>query len=195
MPSTIGRHDRIIRQTMPWPSKKYTVIYADPPWNYNRSLANGAAAKHYTTQENSWLLGLPVANIADDTSALFLWATMLTLPLALQLIDRWGFRYSTCAFTWIKLTKDGKGWFMGTGAYTRANAELCLLGAKGTPTKLIKDHSVRQLVATPIGPHSEKPPEVRDRIVQLLGDVPRIELFARHVVRGWDHWGNEVGIK
>jgi N6-adenosine-specific RNA methylase IME4 len=40
--------------------------------------------------------------------------------------------------------------------------------------------------------HSKKPNEARDRIVQLMGDLPRIELFARQKTDGWDVWGNEV---
>lgn len=85
--------------------------------------------------------------------------------------------------------------FWGMGAYTRANAEICLLGV--TPgfkaAAQIKSHAVHQVIESPIQEHSAKPNETRRRIVELLGDVPRIELFARQRVPGWDAWGDEMG--
>jgi N6-adenosine-specific RNA methylase IME4 len=80
---------------------------------------------------------------------------------------------------------------MGMGHYSRQSVELCLLGVRGRGLER-KSASVRQLVETVPGEHSEKPAEVRDRIVQLFGDVSRIELFARQRVTGWSAWGNEV---
>ncbi len=76
------------------------------------------------------------------------------------------------------------------GFWTRANTEDCLLATRGHPKRI--DRSVRQLLISPRLKHSQKPPETRDRIVQLMGDIPRIELFARQKVEGWDCWGNEV---
>lgn len=127
-------------------------------------------------------------------AALFLWATFPTISEALRVMDAWGFIYKGAAFVWVKTyAKSGKP-FWGMGAYTRANAEVCLLGiSKDFKAKeKIKSHAVHQIVAAPVGRHSEKPDEVRQRIVELLGDVPRIELFARERVDGWDAWGNEV---
>jgi len=80
--------------------------------------------------------------------------------------------------------------FAGLGWWVQGNAELCLLATKGHPHRISK--SVRQIVEAPRGRHSEKPAEVRDRIVQLMGDLPRIELFARQAADGWDCWGNEA---
>ena len=103
----------------------------------------------------------------------------------------WGFKYKTVAFTWVKTNKKSPSWFVGLGYYTRANPEICILGIRGkAPAK--KSCSVRQLVVNPIGDHSTKPPCVRERIVELFGDVPRIELFARQKVEGWDSWGHGV---
>lgn len=124
----------------------------------------------------------------------FLWATFPNISEAVKVMEAWGFQYKTAAFVWIKTyPKSGKP-FWGMGAYTRANAEVCLLGiSKGFKAKeQIKSHAVHQIVEAPVGRHSEKPDEVRQRIVELLGDVPRIELFARERVDGWDAWGNEV---
>lgn len=124
----------------------------------------------------------------------FLWATFPNIGEAVKVMEAWGFQYKTAAFVWVKTyPKSGKP-FWGMGAYTRANAEVCLLGiSKGFKAKeQIKSHAVHQIVEAPVGRHSEKPDEVRRRIVELLGDVPRIELFARERVDGWDAWGNEV---
>ncbi|GHU58568.1 hypothetical protein FACS1894133_3550 [Clostridia bacterium] len=79
---------------------------------------------------------------------------------------------------------------MGCGYWTRANSEICLIATKGKPKRISK--SVRQIVDTPIGRHSEKPSVVREKIIELVGDLPRIELFARTKTDGWDSWGNEV---
>ena len=79
---------------------------------------------------------------------------------------------------------------MGLGWWTRSNAEICLLAVKGKPKR--KSASVRQLIFAPVEQHSKKPDVVRDRIVELMGDLPRIELFARQTAPGWDVWGNEV---
>jgi len=80
--------------------------------------------------------------------------------------------------------------FFGIGSYTRSNAEVCLLGIKGK-MKVIS-HKVSSAILSPIREHSRKPDEARERIVELFGDLPRIELFARQKFDGWDVWGNEV---
>ena len=136
------------------------------------------------------ICALPVAEIAHKDAALFLWVTFPNLQEGLKVIKAWGFRYCTVAFTWVKRNKVSPSWFMGLGHWTRANAEVCLLATRGKPKRISK--SVRQIVDTPIERHSKKPDEVRDRIVTLMGDVPRIELFARDYTDGWDVWGNEV---
>lgn len=174
-------------------NKKYDIIYADPPWdglgwNKNRN-GKRCPARHYDVQSLEWISDLNVAGISNINSSLFLWTTYPCLPLGIEVIKRWGFRYSTVAFTWIKTTAHNK-WHIGCGNYTRANPEICLLGIKGTMKRQSK--SVRNLVISKIGRHSEKPPEIRDRIVELFGDLPRIELFARNRVDGWDAWGEGV---
>ena len=109
-------------------------------------------------------------------------------------MEAWGFEYKTCAFVWIKKYRKSVTNFWGMGAYTRANAEICLLGV--TPgfkaADRVKSHAVHQVIETPIQEHSAKPDETRKRIVELLGDVPRIELFARKRTPGWDAWGDEL---
>jgi len=136
------------------------------------------------------ICALPVGDIADKDCVLFLWATYPNLKEAFAVIDAWGFTYKTVAFTWVKRNKKSEGFFVGLGYWTRSNAEICLLATRGKPQRVSK--SVRQVIDTPIERHSKKPDEIRSRIVDLMGDVPRIELFARVKSEGWSVFGNEV---
>lgn len=172
------------------PSKRYSIIYADPPWSYKNRGTRAAASKHYGTMTFDDMKKMPINGIASENCALFLWATFPMLKEALAVIEAWGFVYKTIAFCWIKQNRSGKGLFMGLGNWTRSNAEICLLATKGHPKRLGK--AVRSTVLSPIEWHSKKPDEVRERIVELMGNLPRIELFARQEAPGWDTWGNEV---
>jgi len=136
------------------------------------------------------ICALPVASLAAPDCALFLWATLPLLPEALCAIDAWGFLYKSTAFVWVKPNKNSPGWALGTGFWTRANAEVCLLALKGSLKR--QANNVRQLIVEPRREHSRKPDETRDRIVRLMGDLPRVELFARQATPGWAVWGNEV---
>jgi N6-adenosine-specific RNA methylase IME4 len=181
-----------VSQYIPFPDKKYSIIYADPPWSYkDKALAGsrGACCK-YPTQSKDWIDNLPVKKIADEDCVLFLWVTMPKLNECWDLIEKWGFTYKTVAFTWVKRNKKSSSWFWGMGGWTRANAELCLLATKGKPKRI--NAGVHSIVDSKIEEHSKKPDEVRDRIVSLMGDVPRIELFARQRYAGWDCWGNQI---
>ena len=170
--------------------QKYQAIYADPPWDYQQCRLSGSAKKHYPTMRIEELCALPVAEIADRDCALFLWATFPQLPEALRLIQAWGFVYKTVAFVWLKQNRKALTWFYGLGFWPRSNAEVCLLATKGHPKR--QSAGIHQLVISPVERHSKKPDEVREKIVELMGDVPRIELFARQQTPGWDVWGNEV---
>jgi N6-adenosine-specific RNA methylase IME4 len=123
-----------------------------------------------------------------------MWATFPNIDQALEVMKAWGFIYKTAAFVWIKKNKKSNTNFWGMGAYTRANAEVCLLGIrKNTKAgQMVKSHAVHQVIESPIEVHSKKPDIVRARIIELMGDVPRIELFARQKIEGWDIWGNEL---
>lgn len=119
-----------------------------------------------------------------------MWATYPMLKEALELIEAWGFQYKTIGFQWVKQNRSGVGYFMGLGNWTRSNSEACLIATRGKPKRI--SASVRSLVISPVERHSKKPAEVRDHIVELMGDLPRIELFARDAAPGWDTWGNEA---
>lgn len=172
--------------------KKYQIIYADPPWGgKGKHYAQKGIIKHYAQMDTLDICRLPIEQLADDNCALFMWAVMSMLPDALRVINAWGFAYKTTAFVWVKRNRNTMGWFWGMGSWTRSNAELCLLGFKGKME--CQAHDVLSIIDTPIMKHSRKPDEVvRDRITRLCGDLPRIELFARRKVDGWDCWGNEV---
>ena len=170
--------------------KKYKIIYADPPWGYVQKKVRGGAARHYPTMSIENICALPVPQIADDDCVLFLWTTFPQIAAALKLIKAWGFSYKTIAFVWLKQNKKSRTWFFGLGFWTRGNAEICLLAKRGKP----KRHSagVHQFIISPVEEHSKKPDVTRDKIVELAGDLSRVELFARQKTPGWDVWGNEV---
>lgn len=181
-----------------FPDKKYNIIYADPPWQFK----NYSDEWHEEHKESKWvgkqyslmrlkeICDLPVQGISSENSVLFLWTTMPHLPEALKVIESWGFRFKSVAFTWIKKNKKADSLFWGMGFWTRSNAELCLLATKGHPKRI--SASVHSVIYSRVRNHSQKPDEARERIVQLLGDLPRIELFAREKAEGWDSWGLEV---
>lgn len=174
--------------------KKYRVIYADPPWKYgggkNKKTFQGLASVHYDTMKTADICALPVRDICAEDCALFLWVTPPQLEEGLKVLRAWGFTYKTVGFTWVKYDKSGKPFF-GLGYYTRSNAELCLIGTRGHIKRV--NNRVPQIVQTRGRlPHSQKPAEVRDRIEQLMGEGPRIELFAREIAERWDAWGDEI---
>lgn len=175
---------------MELPKKKYKIIYADPPWRYQDKGCNGNCESHYKTMSIKDICNLPIKEIADKDCILFMWATYPLLKEALQVIEAWGFKYKSIGFQWIKKNKRNEGWFYGLGRWTRGNTEPCLIATIGKPKRVSK--AVFQIVESRIRGHSKKPDIIRDKIVELIGDLPRIELFARQRIKRWDVWGNEV---
>lgn len=173
---------------------KYSIIYADPPWTFKTYSDKGkgrSAEKHYACMTKEDIQALDVQSICEDNAVLFLWVTYPCLEEGLELIKAWGFKYKTCAFSWVKLNKKSDTPFTGMGYYTRANNEICLLATRGKGLPRASK-AVKQIVMEKIGRHSEKPDTIRHRIVDLFGDVKRLEMFARTKADGWDAWGNEV---
>lgn len=176
--------------------KKYNIIYADPPWNYTdvdtwRKMGGGVKG-HYPTMKIDEICKLPIKKMCKEDCILFLWVTFPKLKEGLQVIESWGFNYKTIGFTWIKTNKLNGKPFFGIGYYTKSNAEICLIATKGKVSNLKVSNKVSSVIISPRREHSRKPDEIRDKIVELLGDRPRIELFSRQKVDGWDCWGNEV---
>ena len=176
--------------------KKYDIIYADPPWAYlwgtGKNPGRFCPERHYCTMSTDEIceLGTTIKRLRAKNCALFIWTTMPCLPDVIKVIEAWGFKYKTCAFTWVKIRKDGQP-LAGMGSFTKANAELCLLAMRGHMKSV--DKTVPQIVMSPRQGHSVKPDEVMRRIERLFGpNTTKIELFARRQVEGWDCWGNEV---
>lgn len=179
--------------------KKYQIIYADPPWLFNQKVGihqDGGRPDRFTSDKYvcmtlQEIMALPIHEITDRDCALFMWSTDAHLPEALEVIKAWGFRYKTIAFVWVKRTNQWK-LCANIGAWTMKNAEICLIGTKGNMVKYKKKRDIYQVIESQRTAHSKKPAEVRRMITDLFGDLPRIELFARKKVEGWDCWGNEV---
>lgn len=171
---------------------KFNIIYADPAWSYRDKCHAGerGAGYKYPCLDTEGICCLPIPSIAADDCALFIWGTFPMIHDCLKVIDAWGFAYKTAAFVWVKTNEKSDTDFFGMGNWTRANAEVCFLATRGKPKRI--SASVRQVIRRPIMEHSKKPPEIRERIVELMGELPRVELFAREVVDGWDAWGNEI---
>ena len=170
--------------------KKYQIIYADPPWQYRNDKGSGVAENHYRTMPVEEICRLPVKELTDRNAVLFLWVTCPQLPEAFKVMEAWGFEYKTVGFVWIKPKRYEEGFVLGMGYWTRSNVEICLIATKGKPKRQSK--TVSQLIISPREQHSKKPDKTRELIVELMGDLPRLELFARERSPGWDVWGNEV---
>ena len=185
--------------------KKYNIIYADPAWNFGNRLRNGSPeangtknmvhrelSETYNTMTIKDICNLKVNKISDKDCILFIWTTDAHLEEAIKVINAWGFKYKTIGFTWLKKEKSGTQ-SCYVGFWTLKCGEICLLATKGSMNKYLKKRNVRQLVEATRGGHSEKPNEVRQRIVEMFGSkLSKIELFARKKYEGWDSWGNEV---
>ena len=185
---------------IPFPDKKYSIILCDPPWFYNKRNLVGkdgkrnnfawGATNHYPVMKTKDICELPVSGITDKNCILFLWATFPRLQDAMCVIKAWGFEYKTVGFVWVKTKKNGEVRMDGLGNYTMSNAEVCLIATKGKVHR--QNTGVKQIILSQKKKHSEKPVEARERIIRLMGDLPRIELFARKTAEGWTSWGNEV---
>jgi len=180
------------------PNKKYQIIYADPPYPFsspkyqdgNRGFGNRVEDR-YKTMSIKEIKSLKVQDLADRDCILFLWTTDCHLVEALEIIKSWSFKYKTVGFTWVKQYKSGS-YCYNFGAYTLKSTEICLIGLKGKLKNIKKSNNVKGLVFAERTKHSKKPNCIRDKIIELCGDLPRIELFARHKTSGWDVFGNEV---
>jgi N6-adenosine-specific RNA methylase IME4 len=175
-------------------TNKFNVILVDAPWRYsprnNPKTKFGKGMTHYPGLTQRELCELPVADLAADNCALFMWAVSPKLPQLFPIMEAWGFRYVNKAFTWVKVDKKGAPRAL-PGWYVASNSEDVYLGIKGKMEAI--DKGVRQPIIERLsGIHSRKPAEVRTRIERLFGDVPRIELFATEIVDGWHPVGNAV---
>lgn len=177
---------------MELPEGPFGLIYADPPWTYRDKGSAGqrGSVYKYTVMSVEQICALPVGEIAAEDCLLAMWHVPPMPREALAVVEAWGFTLKTMkGFCWHKVTKHGKDHF-GMGNWTRANSEDCLIATRGRPQRV--SASIRSMVHSQVRAHSQKPDEVRYRLMDLMGDVPRIELFARSRAPGWEAWGLEV---
>jgi N6-adenosine-specific RNA methylase IME4 len=171
---------------------RFNLIYADPPWTYRDPCDSGerGACHQYPVMALKDISALDVPSIAAPDCLLALWWVAPMPAEALQVVQAWGVTLRTFkGFTWRKRTKNGCSHF-GMGNWTRANTEDCLFATRGNIRRA--NAGARQFIDAPLGRHSEKPAEARERLVTLMGDLPRIELFARTKAPGWSIWGWDV---
>ena len=172
---------------------KYSVLYADPPWDYNGHTQHTSGAfkegmsaiDHYNTMTLEELKQLNVKDKTEKDAVLFLWTSSPHLPQAIELMKAWGFEYKTIAFVWDKQKTN-------PGYYTLSQVEICLVGKRGkfpTPRGSRKE---RQFLSELRGRHSKKPDEIRNRITRMFPTQKKLEMFARQASDGWDVWGNQV---
>jgi N6-adenosine-specific RNA methylase IME4 len=188
-----------IKLRAPFPSAdgSYDVVYADPPWAYYGDPdKNAAAGKHYDLMESTTVQALDVRGLMSDKAALFLWATSPKMDVAIETIKAWGLHFRGIPYVWVKTRQDGQI-IGGQGVpptFVKPTCEFVLAAStvkRGRPFPIL-DMAQHQVVLAPRGEHSSKPEEVRRRIEALTGPRPRIELFARGSVPGWDVWGEEA---
>lgn len=176
--------------------KRYSIIYADPPWAYlwgtGKDGGHFAPEKHYPTMTTEEICALKVRELRAPNCVLALWTTSPCLPDAFEVLKAWGFKYKTMLFVWLKLNPVAGTIVCGPGSYTRSACEYVILGMRGH-IKRVSTKPISQILEAPRGRHSAKPAIVRDLLVELFGDLPRVELFARQQVPGWDAFGNEIG--
>lgn len=184
----------------------YRAIYADPPWRF-KTYAQPApdapgrrdAERHYPTMSKAEIMALPVREVAARDSHCYLWVTPPFYRAGLDVLDAWGFKFSTRLFTWAKVYPgrlppwSPDDFTIGTGYHSRQNTEFVILGrrGKGVPRT---GAFVRELHISERREHSRKPESIRDDIDRMIGpDWPRLEMFSRTSGRGWDAWGFDVG--
>ncbi|ABK77228.1 transcriptional activator, adenine-specific DNA methyltransferase [Cenarchaeum symbiosum A] len=177
------------------PNRKFDIIYADPPWDYNGKLQYdktdlyvSTSSFKYPTMKTKKMMEIPIKKIASSNSLLFLWATSPHLEQAIQLGKAWGFEYRTVAFVWDKMNHN-------PGKYTLSNCELCLLFKHGKIPTPRGARNVRQLITIPRTEHSRKPVQAMQGIERMFPFQKKIELFAREKYRGWSAWGLDLVLK
>jgi N6-adenosine-specific RNA methylase IME4 len=169
------------------PSKRYGVIYADPPWKYEvfneDTGSDRLASNHYPLMNLEEIKNLKMP--AADDCVLFLWATVPLLPQGLEVMEAWGFRYRS-NFVWVKHK-------IGLGHWNRNKHEHLLVGARGSiPAPAMGGNKSESVIVAPSTKHSEKPPVVRKMIEEMFPSLPRLEMFSRGRWDGWDVWGPEI---
>mgnify|MGYP005814785633 CR=1 FL=1 len=173
--------------------KRFSVLYADPPWDYHdrtflnaKANATGSASDHYPTMSSQDLMDMHVQSIAAKNCILYMWTTGPQLQISMDVLCSWGFRYRTIAFIWEKAGR------VNPGHYTMSSCELCLVAVKGKVPHPRGTRNERQFYSTPRTKHSQKPSHFRDCITRMHPSQSKLELFSRDAAPGWFVWGLEA---
>lgn len=176
----------------PLPNTRYSIIYADPPWQFDSKMRGKVGApwdnspeRHYPTMSTPDIKAIPVQQITAEDALLFLWVTGAHLDVGIEVGRAWGFDYKTVGFVWDKQR-------LNPGYYTLQQCEYCLVFKHGRIPQPRGKRNIRQFLSEHRRLHSQKPDTVRHRIIEMFPTQNKIELFARQRVPGWDAWGNEV---
>lgn len=164
------------------PDDEYSVILADPPWESTQVSHDREIENHYRTMSLSEIKEMEIP--AADESVLYLWTTGPKLEESVDVLNEWGFTYTTCA-VWDKQK-------IGLGYWFRNQHELILIGKRGEFSPPAQEDRVSSVISAERGEHSEKPDELHEIIESSFPDHEKIELFARNPRDGWDSWGDEV---
>jgi len=174
---------------------EFGTITADPPWRFNNRTGKMAPEhrrlSRYSTMSLREIKELPVAQLAQPNSHLYLWVPNAFIQEGLEVMRRWGFTYKT-NIVWFKIRKDGGPDRRGVGFYFRNVTELVLFGTRGRIRTLAPGRSMPNIIMSRKREHSRKPEEIYD-IVEQCSPGPHLELFARHPRKGWTQWGDEAG--
>lgn len=176
----------------------YLILYADPPWDhYGDPYKDGAAGKEYTLMKYEELCAIPFKSIMAKKSVLFCWFLLPRLDFCFDIASHWGLHYRGTTKLWIKINKKGKI-IHGQGprpTFTHNNAEILTAwttNKRGRTHPILIENAPQIVKAQRTRKHSEKPDVFRDSIVELLGDLKRIEIFATKHTDGWDVYGYGV---
>ena len=175
--------------------KKYKTIYADPPWQFQNRTGK-VAPEHkrlsrYSTMKLDEIKQLPVSEVADEKTHLYLWVPNALLPNGLEVMKAWGFEYKT-NLIWEKVRKDGMPDGRGVGFYFRNVTEILLFGIKGDNNRTLQaGRSQVNLIRSMKREHSRKPDEFIS-LIESCSSGPYLELFARGNRENWDMWGNQA---
>jgi N6-adenosine-specific RNA methylase IME4 len=197
LPETTDNYDAAIYPMLNGvPEHQFSVIMADPPFQYRRQIGTGVADNHYETMTDERLSSLPVNKITTKNALLLLWCSGPTLLRAAELCKSWGFSYKTVAFVWIKTSaKRSTPQSMGLGYYTKPGTEFVLVATKGHGPSLIHER-INQVFAAPREAHSQKPYELRSMVNVMTGadsSVHKLELFSRKRADSiWSAWGDQL---
>ena len=177
--------------------KKFGTILADPPWRFaNRTgkmAPEHSRLNRYPTMDLEEIKALPVSQIADSPSHLYLWVPNALLKEGLEVMESWGFTYKT-NLIWHKIRKDGGPDGRGVGFYFRNTTEIILFGVRGKKARTLKPgRSQVNFLATRKREHSRKPDELYD-IIESCSMGPMLEIFARGPRKGWEAWGNQAEV-